>query len=113
LDRVYLNVYQPKLQTPRAVFHFLRDHYGEGAVSSHKMKAITEHFLRSIDNYAREHHVPVISFEKGQREEVLAAKYLTTFSATAGVLFIGNAQEKVRTFRTDGPEVLARHLRLS
>jgi hypothetical protein len=33
LDRVYLNVYQPELQTPRAVFHFLRDHYGQGAVS--------------------------------------------------------------------------------
>ena len=48
LDRVYLNVYQPKLQTPRAVFHLLRDHYGEGAVSSHKMKAITEQFLRSM-----------------------------------------------------------------
>ena len=45
LDRVYLNVYQPKLQTPRAVFHFLREHYGEGAVSSHQMKAITEQFL--------------------------------------------------------------------
>ena len=27
LDRVYLNVYQPELQTPRAVFQFLRDHY--------------------------------------------------------------------------------------
>jgi hypothetical protein len=26
LDRVYLNVYQPQLQTARAVFHFLRDH---------------------------------------------------------------------------------------
>src|SRR5271157_3109071 len=48
LDRVYLSVYQPKLQTPRAVFHFLRDHYGEGAVSSHKIKAITEQFLRSM-----------------------------------------------------------------
>jgi hypothetical protein len=32
LDRVYLNVDQPQLQTPRAVFHFLRDHYGQGEV---------------------------------------------------------------------------------
>ena len=72
LDRVYLNVYQPK------------------------------QFLRSIDRYAREHHVPVISFEKSQRKEDLAAKYLTTFSATEGVLFIGKAQEKLRTFRTEG-----------
>jgi hypothetical protein len=53
--------------SPRAVFHFLRDHFGEGAVFSHKMKAITEQFLRSIDNYAREHHVPALRFEQGQR----------------------------------------------
>ena len=52
LDRVYLNVYQPELQTPRAVFQFLRDHYGQGAVSSHQMKEITERFLRSIDKFA-------------------------------------------------------------
>jgi hypothetical protein len=31
LDRVYLNVYQPRLQTPRAAFLFLREHYGQGA----------------------------------------------------------------------------------
>ena len=102
LDRVYLNVYQPKLQTPRAVFHFLREHYGEGAVSSHQMKAITEQFLENIEDYVLEHEIPVISFEKGQRKEDVAAKYLATFSGTEGVLFIGKAQEKVRTFRTEG-----------
>ena len=102
LDRVYLNVYQPKLQTPRAVFHFLREHFGEGAVSSHKMKAMSERFLDSIDDYAIEHEIPVISFEKGQRKEDVAAEYLATFLGTEGVLFIGKAQEKVRTFRTEG-----------
>lgn len=30
LDRVYLNVYQPELQTPRAVFQFLRTQFGQG-----------------------------------------------------------------------------------
>ena len=38
LDRVYLNVYQPNLQTPTAVFWFLRQFHGQGAVSSRKMK---------------------------------------------------------------------------
>jgi hypothetical protein len=102
LDRVYLNVYQPRLQTPRAVFHFLRDHYGQGAVSSHQMKQITERFLDRIDQFAEDHQIPIIGFEKGQRKEDLAAEYLARFSATEGVLFIGKAQEKVRTFRTQG-----------
>ena len=102
LDRVYLNVYQPQLQTPRAVFQFLRDHYGQGAVSSHQMKEITERFLKGIDRFAQDYQIPIISFEKRQRKEDLAAEYLAQFSGTEGVLFIGKAQEKARTFRTEG-----------
>jgi hypothetical protein len=102
LDRVYLNVYQPELQTPRAVFQFLRDHYGRGAVSSHQMKEITERFLGGIDRFAHDHGIPIIRFEKGQRKEDVAAQYLAGFAETEGVLFIGKAQEKVRTFRTEG-----------
>src|SRR5262249_31932753 len=102
LDRVDLNVYQPELQTPRAVFQFLRDHSGRGSVSSHPMKEISERFLKSIDRFALDHNIPIISFERGQRKEDLAAEYLAQFSGTEGVLFIGKAQEKVRTFRTEG-----------
>ena len=58
LDRVYLNVYQPQLQTPKAVFRFLRQYYGAGAVSSRQMKTVTEGFLQSIDAYAQRHRVP-------------------------------------------------------
>jgi hypothetical protein len=102
LDRVYLNVYQPQLQTPTAVFWFLRRFHGEGAVSSHKMRAITERFLGAIEGYADEHNLPLISFEKGQRKEDVAAEHLKQFDQPEGVLFIGKAQEKVRTFRTQG-----------
>jgi hypothetical protein len=102
LDRVYLNVYQPELQTPRAVFQFLRDHHGQGAVSSHQMKAISERFLQSIDRFADDHVIPIIGFEKGQRKEDVAAEYLAKVSAPERVLFIGKAQERVRTFRTEG-----------
>jgi hypothetical protein len=102
LDRVYLNVYQPELQTPRAVFQFLRDHYGRGSVSSHQMKEISERFLKSIDRFALDQDIPIISFAKGQRKEDLAAEHLAQFAGTEGVLFIGKAQEKARTFRTEG-----------
>src|SRR5438128_1678701 len=76
LDRVYLNVYQPELQTPRAVFHFLRDHYGQGAVSSHQMKEISERFLRSINRFAEDQDVPIIGFEQGQRKQDEPAEHL-------------------------------------
>lgn len=102
LDRVYLNVYQPRLQIPRAVFHFLREHHGQGAVSSHRMRDITQRFIREIEAYAKHHEVPVIAFQRRQRKEDLAAQYLAEFEGSQGVLFIGKAQEKVRTFRTVG-----------
>jgi hypothetical protein len=66
------------------------------------MKEITERFLRSIDAFARDQTIPIISFEKRQRKEDVAAEYLAGFAADEGVLFIGKAQEKVRTFRTEG-----------
>lgn len=67
LDRVYLNVYQPKLQTPTAAYYFLRERYGRGAVSSHSMKRITMRFLLSIHDYAQKHNVPVIRFATNRR----------------------------------------------
>jgi len=48
LDRVYLNVYQPKLQTPRAMYYFLREFYGQGAVSSQKMKRSRSGLSRTL-----------------------------------------------------------------
>jgi len=102
VDRMYLNVYQPKLQTPKQVFCFLREHYGQGALSSRRMREITERFLRGIDDYAHGHAIPVLPFEKGVRKEDVAAKYLAKFSGDEGVFLIGKAQEKVRTFRTEG-----------
>ena len=101
LDRVYLNIYQPKLQTPRAVFHFLRDSFGQGAVSSHQMKAITDRFLLGINEYAVQNYIPLITFKK-IRPKKTSPRSTCAASRPEGVLFIGKAQEKVRTFRTEG-----------
>jgi hypothetical protein len=101
LDRVYLNVYQPRLQTPKSVFWFLREFHGKGAVSSRQMKAITEGFLRNIEHFGEEHELPILLFEKGQRKEDVAAQFLADWDGREKILFIGKAQEKARTFRTE------------
>jgi len=102
LDRVYLNAYQPQLQTPKAVFRFLRQFHGQGAISSRQMKARTERFLKDINRYVTRHGIPVVTFEKGQRKEDLAAEYVADDDGADAILFVGKAQEKVRTFRTEG-----------
>ena len=53
LDRVYLNVYQPELQTPWAVFHFLRDHYGQGAVADTPSRTRRESSGKDAENEGR------------------------------------------------------------
>ena len=46
----------------------------------------------------------MIEFAKGQRKDDVAHEYLAEFEAAGrveGVLFVGKAQEKTRTFRTE------------
>jgi hypothetical protein len=102
LDRLYLNVYQPKLQLERHVFRFLREQRGPGALSSRCLAAMTQAFVQSIDAFATQHGIPIVSFQKKQRKDTVAAQYRARFTGNQGILFVGKAQEKVRTFRTEG-----------
>ena len=43
----------------------------------------------------------LVTFEKGQRKDDVAHDYLAGFAAEEGVLFVGKAQEKTTTFRTE------------
>lgn len=100
IDRLSLNVYQPDLQLERNVYHYLRDQHGAGAVSSLHFQRMTQAFVRSIEAFAKQQQVPLLTFEKDTRKEELLAEHRAEFAGTEGILFIGKAQEKVRTFRT-------------
>jgi hypothetical protein len=102
IDRMYLNAYQPRLQLERHVFHFLREQRGQGALSSRCFAAMTRAFVASIEAYAEQNEVPLISFGRKQRKEEVAAQYRSQHSSGEGIVFIGKAQEKARTFRTEG-----------
>jgi len=102
LDRMYLNVYQPQLQLERKVYRYLRGQHGAGAVSSRHFQRMTQDFVHAIETFARQAQVPLLTFDKDTRKEELAAAYRAQFTGTEGILFIGKAQEKVRTFRTQG-----------
>jgi hypothetical protein len=102
VDRLYLNVYQPQLQLERKVYHYLRAQHGAGSVSSRCFQGMTQAFVRRIEAFAQQAQVPLLTFEKDTRKEELAATYRAQFTGTEGILFIGKAQEKVRTFRTQG-----------
>jgi hypothetical protein len=101
IDRMYLNVYQPKLQTEKQAACFFRYHRGQPVASSSLMGVMTNEFLQQVDAFVKQHDIPVVQFWKGQRKDDVAAEYRARFAKPEGVLFLGKAQEKVTVFRTE------------
>ena len=96
IDRMYLNVYQPRLQHVEGVVQFLRSHRGCPIASSALLEPISRAFIAELYRFAGEHHVPVVDFAKGRRKDDLAQEFLAEFDGPEGVLFVGRAQEKRR-----------------
>jgi len=101
IDRMYLNVYQPRLQHPAGAAVFFVGHRGHPFASSALMAPMSEAFVRAIDRFCAQHDIPRVDFTKGQRKDDLAHEYLARFEQSEGVLFIGRAQEKTGLFRTE------------
>jgi hypothetical protein len=104
IDRMYLNVYQPRLQHVNGAVWFFRGHRGATFASSALMDPISKDFVAAIHRFCRDTEVPLVDFAKGQRKDDLAHGYLAEFQAAGrseGVLFVGRAQEKTALFRTE------------
>src|SRR5882757_4296975 len=95
LDRLYLNGYVNKLQTPGGVVYFFHDHRGKPIASPALFEPIGDKFRRDIKDWAQANGVPVIRFKAGERKAEVMAPYLDA-AAAAGrsqVVAIGCAQE--------------------
>jgi hypothetical protein len=101
IDRMYLNVYVPRLQREAGVAGFFRFHRGHRFVSSVLMDPISKAFVAKLEAFATQQAIPVVAFRKGERKDDVAAKFLKAFQAAEGVLFIGKAQEKAPVLRTE------------
>ncbi len=101
IDRMYLNVYQPRLQCEGQVAAFFRGHRGHTFASSALMDPMTKAFIAAVENFTQQNQIPLILFGKGQRKEDIALEYRTRFRGTEGILFVGKAQEKTPVFRTE------------
>jgi hypothetical protein len=98
---MYLNVYVPQLQTDRGVVGFFHFHRGHAFASTALMAPMTTAFVEEIERFVEHQKVPMVTFEKGQRKDDIAAKYLSDFHGNEGVLFVGKAQEKAKVFRSE------------
>src|SRR5215216_5973169 len=101
IDRMYLNVYVPKLQFTNGVVHFLRHHRGYPFASSALLEPISRTFVAGIHRFVKQQGVPLVDFAKGQRKDDVAQTFLAGFDSDEGVLFVGRAQERTVVFRTE------------
>jgi hypothetical protein len=101
IDRMYLNVYVPVLQAVQGVLKFIRIHRGHPVASTAMVEPITRRFVESIERYAQDNQVPMITFAKGQRKDDIAHQRCAAFAQNEGVVFIGKAQEKCTVYRTE------------
>src|SRR3984893_5454733 len=101
IDRMYLNVYQPRLQTDRVGAAFFRFHRGETFASSALMAPMSTAFIDAVDRFLEQEQVPLITFAKGQRKDDIAQEHHAQFHGSEGIVFVGKAQEKTPVFRTE------------
>jgi hypothetical protein len=107
IDRMYLNVYQPRLQYGGGVSAFFVGHRGHKYASSVLMQPITDFFVANIHHFIAAHDLDLVHFGKGEDKDAIAQRYLAEFPGTEGVLFVGRAQEKASVFRTQKRRNLA------
>lgn len=65
------------------------------------MAPMTQAFVRALEDFTRAEKLDIVSFEKKQRKDDVAAEYRARFRGEEGLLFVGKAQEKASVFRTE------------
>ena len=62
---------------------------------------MTRAFVQAIEQFVKDHQIPLLTFEKGQRKDEVAAEMRAKFPQRDGVVFVGKAQEKCTVYRTE------------
>ncbi len=100
LDRIYLNVYVPILQSSGQVVVFLTGHLGYQFPSPALFDKIGQRFRRAVASFAETNGVRWVRFGKGDRKIDVMRPFLARQAATgrSGVAAIGVAQEFQRVW---------------
>jgi hypothetical protein len=84
IDRMYLNIYVPQLQSERGVVRFFREHRGQPLPSAALMSPISRTFVARLERFVVQHEIPLVQFRKGQRKDTVMAEHLGKFHKQEG-----------------------------
>jgi hypothetical protein len=76
IDRMYLNVYIPKLQREPGAAFFFRGRRQQIVASSALMAPMSRSFVAALDRFAVQTKSPVVPFQKGQRKDDVMKEHL-------------------------------------
>src|ERR1700730_1233871 len=101
IDRMYLNVFVPRLQHEMGIVGFFRQHRGQPLPSAALMQPMSRAFVAKLERFTAQHEIPLVQFRKGQRKDAVMKEHLRKFRKEEGMVFVGKAQEKTPVFRTE------------
>ena len=99
MDRIYLNGNVPTLQVGGQLDKFLTTHLGNQIPSPAMLGKRGDQFRKAVQNFAQENDIPMVRFERGQGKDEVTGAYRREFSAEEGVVLIGVAQERAKSFK--------------
>ncbi len=100
VDRMYLNVWVPRLAYGGGVAGFFVGHRGHAYASTALMDPMAKAFVTDIHGFISSRGLELVHFAKGQRKDEVTQQVLARFTEPEGVLYVGRAQEKSGVWRT-------------
>jgi hypothetical protein len=97
IDRMYLNVIVGRLQILEGALHFIRHQRKAKVLSTNAVEPMTKAFVQAIEQFVKDHQIPLITFEKGQRKDELAAQLRARFAQRAPSIAPRNGTTRRRT----------------
>jgi hypothetical protein len=99
IDRLYVNGYMPKLQTSGQLCYFLREVLGNPIPSPALLGQRCERFRGAVRQFVTQHEIPEVRFQRGVRKDDVVAEYRARSQLPEGVVLLGVAQERCRSFK--------------
>jgi hypothetical protein len=67
IDRMYLNVYVPRLQSECGVVGFFREHRGQPLPSAALMSPMSRDFVAKLERFVAQREIPLVQFRNASR----------------------------------------------
>ncbi|MGO9079545.1 MAG: hypothetical protein ACLQDY_10960 [Streptosporangiaceae bacterium] len=99
IDRMYLNLWQPRLAYGGGVAGFFTGHRGHKFASTALMDPMTKAFVAGIHRFIAARGLDLVHFGK-ERKDDITQRMLAEYTGQEGVLYVGRGQEKAGVWGT-------------